>query len=177
MLRLKLHAEPVAAQITVRTARPEDAEAVAFMARALSESDGGRRSQFDAATFRRDGFGPQPAFRASIAEVDGCPAGYAVTYPGYDTDTATRGVYLADLFVLLEFRRRGVGRALMAEAAAASRAAGGRWMFWSVLRRNRGGRRFYRTMASELRDIIVCAAFGRSFDRLADRSGSAPPRP
>ena len=44
-------------------------------------------------------------------------------------------------------------------------------MFWSVLKRNRAGRRFYRTMAPELNDIVVCAAFGTGFDRLAAGEG------
>jgi hypothetical protein len=52
--------------------------------------------------------------------------------------------------------------------AESCRALGGRWMFWSVLRHNKAGRRFYKALAPELKDVIVCAAFGRTFDRLAD---------
>ncbi|MCH2498600.1 MAG: GNAT family N-acetyltransferase, partial [Erythrobacter sp.] len=77
------------------------------------------------------------------------------------------GVYLADLFVIAPHRRRGIGRALIAAVARQCRAEGGRWMFWSVLKRNRGARRFYRTIAPELKDIVVCAAFGEGFDSLA----------
>jgi GNAT superfamily N-acetyltransferase len=162
--------------ITIRAARPEDADQVAAMARALSLSDGSRPSRFSAEAFRRDGFGAAPAFSALVAELDGELVGYAVYYPGYDTDSATAGIYLADLYVAAPARRRGVGRALIAAVAEAGRQAGGRWMFWSVLKRNRPGRRFYRTVATELKDVIVCAAFGRNFDRLADRAdGIAPP--
>lgn len=153
--------------IQVRPARADDAERVAAMARALSIADGGRASRLTADIFRRDGFDETPAFHALIAECDGAVAGYVVYYPGYDTDSASRGLYLADLYVLEDVRRRGVGRALMAAVAARGRADGGRWMFWSVLKRNRGGRRFYRTIASELKDVIICAAFGQTFDRLA----------
>ena len=60
---------------------------------------------------------------------------------------------------------------LMAAVARTCRAEGGRWMFWSVLKRNRAGRRFYRTMAPELKDIVVCATLGEAFDRLADANG------
>ena len=154
--------------IQVRPARPDDAEAVARMARALSVSDGGRPSKFTAESFRCDGFGEFPAFSSVVAELDGGMAGYAVYYPGYDTDSATRGVYLADLYVAEDQRRHGVGRALVATVAAHSRNRGGRWMFWSVLKRNRGGRRFYRKIAPELKDVIVCAAFGNMFDKIAN---------
>lgn len=156
-----------APRIEVRPATSADAEAVAAMARALSLSDGGRPSRFSAEAFRRDGFGAAPAFEAMLATADGTPAGYAVYYWGYDTDSATRGVYLADLFVVDEFRRLGAGRALVAAVAKRARDEGGRWIFWSVLKRNKGARRFYRHIAPELRDVIVCAAFGASFDRIA----------
>ncbi|MGE0744586.1 MAG: N-acetyltransferase family protein [Rhodospirillales bacterium] len=169
MLRWQPRPRP---DVRVRAATPDDAEAIAAMARALSVSDGGRPSRLTAETFRRDGFGPEPAFQAVIAEADGTPAGYAVFYPGYDTDSASRGVYLSDLYVSARARRAGVGSALMAAVADRCRQAGGRWMFWSVLRRNRSARRFYRTMAPELSDVRVCAAFGATFDRLADRARS-----
>ena len=125
-------------------------------------------SRFSAEAFRRDGFGEAPAFYAMIAEINGEPAGYAVFYWGYDTDSATRGVYLADLYVDEAQRRHGVGTALMVAVARHARQKGGRWMFWSVLKRNRAARRFYRHIAPELRDVIVCAAFGSSFDRIGD---------
>ncbi len=156
--------------ITVRPARADDADRIAHMARALSIADGGRPSRFTAETFHRDGFGEHAAFSTIVAELDGEAVGYAIYYPGYDTDSATRGIYLADLFVVETRRRQGVGRALLAELAAKARGDGARWMFWSVLKRNRGARRFYRKIAPELKDVIVCAAFGRHFDALADRA-------
>ncbi len=154
-------------EIDVRPATPDDAEAIAEMARALSLSDGGKSSRFSADAFRRDGFGDRAAFRAMIAHAGARPAGYAVYYWGYDTDSATRGVYLADLYVAEDSRRQGVGRALVRSVAATAQKDGGRWIFWSVLKRNRGARRFYKRIAPELRDVIVCAAFGSSFDRIA----------
>ena len=156
--------------ISTRQGRPDDAETVARMAHALSQVDGGKPSKFTADAFARDGFGESAAFRSVIAEWNGEPAGYAVYYMGYDTDTATKGAYLADLYVAEHMRRRGVGRALVAAVADRCRADGGRWMFWSVLKRNRAARRFYKRIAPELRDVIVCAAFGKTFDQVADQS-------
>jgi ribosomal protein S18 acetylase RimI-like enzyme len=130
-------------------------------------ADGARPSQFTAEAYLRDGFGATPAFRVLVAEVAGELVGYALFYPGYDTDRATRGVYLADLYVLATHRRLGVGRALVCGVARQARAIGGSWMFWSVLKRNKAARRFYRTLAPELRDIVICAAFGPGFEKLA----------
>src|SRR5690606_36537466 len=106
------------ATVRVRPAQPEDADAVARLARELSVADGGRPSRLTAQAFRRDGFGPRPLFTAIVAEIAGEVVGYAVHYPGYDTDTASRGTYLADLFVAERARRRGVGRALIGAFAA-----------------------------------------------------------
>ncbi len=158
---------PALSKIDVRPATQDDADAIAEMARALSLSDGGKPSRFSAEAFRRDGFGDRAAVQAMIAYAEEEPAGYAVYYWGYDTDSATRGVYLADLYVAEDSRRQGVGRALVRSVAAAAQKDGGRWIFWSVLKRNKGARRFYKRIAPELRDVIVCAAFGSSFDRIA----------
>jgi GNAT superfamily N-acetyltransferase len=156
--------------IAVRLARRKDADAVARMARALSVSDRGRVSRFSAEAFLRDGFADPPAFHTLVAECDGIPAGYAVYYWGYDTDSATRGIYLADLYVDEKCRRGGVGTALMTGISGYTRDQGGRWLFWSVLKRNKAARKFYRHLAPELKDVAICAAFGTSFDRIADRA-------
>jgi GNAT superfamily N-acetyltransferase len=164
-------AAPLHAPVTVRPATADDADAVVRLARGLSMTDGGRPSRLTAEAYRRDGFGDNPAFHALVAVIDDAIVGYALFFPGYDTDRAARGVYLADLYVDRPWRRQGVGRALMKGVARACRDAGGTWMFWSVLRRNRDARRFYRTLAPELRDVVLCAALGESFDRLTGGDG------
>ena len=156
-------------KLKIRPAIPEDADAIAGMARALSLADGGRASRFSADAFLRDGFGDTAAFQTMVADYNGTAAGYAIYYWGYDTDSATRGVYLADLYVSEARRRAGGGTTLISETARFARADGARWIFWSVLKRNRGARRFYRQLAPELKDVIICAAFGACFDTIADR--------
>ncbi|MDE0057120.1 MAG: GNAT family N-acetyltransferase [Defluviicoccus sp.] len=169
-------AEPVEG-LAVRPARPGDGEAVAAMARALGRADSGRASDFTPERFRSDGFGADRAFETLVAEAAGGLLGYAIFYPGYDTDSASRGLYLADLYVREEFRRRGVGRALVQGLAAYGQERGARWMFWSVRRGNRRARRFYRALAPELTGVILCAAFGRRFELLAERGAGIVRRP
>ena len=78
----------------IRPFRPDDAEAVGAMAqelmaamRALGDRNEGR---FDAACFRRDGFGERPAFAGLIAEEGGQAQGYLLYNEIYDTDLAQR---------------------------------------------------------------------------------------
>ena len=153
--------------LNVRPASIEDAVDVVRLARSLSIINGVRTSRLTEAAYRRDGFGERPAFYVLIAEFDETAVGYVLYYPGYDTDRATRGIYLADLYVDADYRRLGVGRALMQALAKACRDIGGEWMFWSVLKRNRVARKFYRTLAPELKNVVLCAALGDSFERLA----------
>jgi ribosomal protein S18 acetylase RimI-like enzyme len=147
------------AAVAVRPATAGDAADVVRLARGLSLSDGGRPSQMTEQAFREDGFGADPAFEVLVAELNDNIVGYALFFTGYDSDRASRGIYLSDLYVDIAWRRHGVGRALM--------KAGGAWMFWSVLKRNREARRFYRTLAPELKDVVLCAALGPAFEKLA----------
>lgn len=162
----RTHIRPIADAIEVRPAISEDSATIVRLAHGLSLTDGGRASRLTEDLYKRDGFGPEPAFRVLLAEVDGMAAGYALYFSGYDTDRAARGVYLADLYVDTEYRRYGVGRALMKAVARACDELGGEWMFWSVLKRNRVARKFYKTLAPELKDVVLCAALGDSFNRL-----------
>ena len=154
------------AMVSVRPATADDAADVVRLARGLSLSDGGRPSQLTEQAFREDGFGADPAFEVLVAELNDNIVGYALFFPGYDSDRASRGLYLSDLYVDTALRRCGIGRALMKATARACSDAGGAWMFWSVLKRNREARRFYRTLAPELKDVVLCAALGPAFEKL-----------
>jgi GNAT superfamily N-acetyltransferase len=157
---------PIAGSIEVRPATADDSATIVRLAHGLSLTDGGRASRLTEESYKRDGFGAEPAFQVLVAEIGGAAAGYALYFSGYDTDRASRGVYLADLYVDTDYRRFGVGRALIKAVARACDDLGGEWMFWSVLKRNRTARKFYKTIAPELKDVVLCAALGDSFNRL-----------
>jgi GNAT superfamily N-acetyltransferase len=158
----------------IRPALSADGARVAEMCAALSVAEGNdAQPRLTAADFRRDGFGPAPAFACLIAEDQGTAAGYALYCRDYDTDHLCRSVYLADLYVETAARGRGIGRALMAAAAQAGRARGARLMMWGVLRSNRPARRFYAAVGEESGDQIECWVGGDGFRRLAASAGSA----
>lgn len=136
----------------IRSATAEDAEAIGELAkefadylRALGDPSGLR---FDADTYLRDGFGPNPAFSGLVAESDGEILGYLLYHPGYDVDYATRILHVIDLCVRERWRRQGVGRALMEEAAKICRRLGGAQLFWSVYVRNKPAFAFYESLGA-----------------------------
>lgn len=155
----------------IRRARPEDADAVARFCAALSAEEGLPAPAFTAAHFRRDGFGPEAAFSGLIAERDGAPLGYALHARDYDTDRLERCVYLADLFVEKTARRLGIGRALVAGAAAAGRKDGATCLSWGVLADNARARAFYRAIGgAEHRETIWCLAERDHLETLTRRT-------
>jgi ribosomal protein S18 acetylase RimI-like enzyme len=131
----------------IRAVKRDDANEISAMAkdfavylRALGEKT---KFQLNAKTFLRDGFGRKRAFKGFIAEVNGVAAGYLLYHEGYDTDKAIRILYIADLYVRPEYRRQGVGRALMSKAQDICKATDVKKMVWSVYALNVTARRFY----------------------------------
>ena len=93
---------------------------------------------------RDRGFGTDPAFEALIAERDGAPVGLCLFFESFSTWDGRRGVYIQDIYVSEAARGLGLGRRLLAEAAAVSRARGGSYLRLSVEAENDKAQAFYR---------------------------------
>ena len=100
----------------------------------------------------RDGFGPNPFYRCLIADYDGQPAGFAFYFFNYSTWVGRPGIYVEDLFVLPQFRRLGIGRALLKQVAAIAVESGCQRLQWEVLDWNAPAIDFYRAIGAEFLD-------------------------
>ena len=134
-------------KICIREAQKNDSTEISAMAkefadylRALGDKT---KFKFNAKTYLRDGFGHNPAFKGLITEVNSKAAGYLLYHWGYDTDRAIRIIHIVDLFVREEFRRHGVGRALMQGSRTICEDGGGKMLVWEVHAPNRPARKFY----------------------------------
>ena len=114
-----------------------------------------------------DGFGAAPRFAAVVADLNGEPAGHALFWPIYDTDTGGPLMFLSDLLVEERFRGQGVAEDLMAAAASRAVAAGHLGMAWEVMYRNQRARALYRHMAEESDRELTVNCAGEDFQRLA----------
>jgi GNAT superfamily N-acetyltransferase len=113
-------------------------------------------------------FGPAPAAEAAIARVGHDAVGFAVWFFTYSTFLARPGLYLEDVFVVSEWRGRGIGRALLAHLARIAVARKCGRMEWSVLDWNEPAIRFYRALgARPLDEWTVFRVTGDALDRLA----------
>ncbi|MBS1850357.1 MAG: GNAT family N-acetyltransferase [Acidobacteria bacterium] len=100
----------------------------------------------------RDGFGPQPKFRALLAEYDGQNAGYALFYEFYSTFEGRTGLFLEDLFVRPGFRGQGMGKALLARLSALAVQEDRFAVRWDVLDWNTPAIEFYQSLGGRFRD-------------------------
>jgi GNAT superfamily N-acetyltransferase len=103
------------------------------------------------AELARDGFGLNPKFRALIAEWSGQPAGYAFFYDYYST-WGGAGLYLEDVFVRPQFRRKGIGLAMLAAVAKIAVQENRHAMRWEVLDWNNNAIALYKSLGAEFRD-------------------------
>jgi GNAT superfamily N-acetyltransferase len=84
-----------------------------------------------------------------FAMVGGVEAGFALYFPNFSTFLGRAGLYLEDLFVLPEYRRRGVGTAILRELARVAVERGyGRFEWW-CLDWNTPSVEFYRSIGAE----------------------------
>ena len=93
-----------------------------------------------------DMFGPKPRIDCFLAFMDGYPVGYAIVLETYSSFLALPTLYLEDLFVLEEYRRRGVGRALFQTAVEEAKRRGCGRMEWTVLDWNQLAIDFYQKL-------------------------------
>jgi GNAT superfamily N-acetyltransferase len=99
----------------------------------------------------RDGFGPEPRFRALVAEWAGKPAGYAMYFHCYSSFQGPV-LFLEDVYVRQELRAKGIGIALMAQVASIAQRQGLRVMRWEVLDWNQPAIDFYKKIGATFMD-------------------------
>jgi GNAT superfamily N-acetyltransferase len=155
--------------LQIRTAAVSDAGCILRLIRALAEYEREPNAvQVDEATLARQLAEQPPPFECLIAELDGEPAGFALFFHSYSTWRGKRGIWLEDLFVLPEARRRGIGKALLQRVAALALQRDCARFEWSVLDWNAPAIEFYRALGAELLgQWRICRVSDQALERLA----------
>jgi GNAT superfamily N-acetyltransferase len=113
-------------------------------------------------------FGPNPVAHTVIAYAGDEPAGFALYFFNFSTFLASPGLYLEDLYVKPELRKRGIGHALLAYLARVASERGCGRMEWSVLNWNETAIRVYRGIGAQpLEDWTVMRLNGPAITALA----------
>jgi GNAT superfamily N-acetyltransferase len=139
--------------ITIRPARLSDSELILRFIRELAEYEKAvHEVEATTASIEQSLFGPQSVTHAVICEVDGEPVGFAVWFYTYSTWLARNGLYLEDLYVTLQKRGSGAGKALLKYLAKLAVEKGCGRFEWSVLDWNEPAIRVYRSIGAEPQD-------------------------
>jgi ribosomal protein S18 acetylase RimI-like enzyme len=154
-------------RVTIRSARAEDAAALATLAAELSAWEG-EEARGTAESLRRDVLARPGWARMLVAETEGKPVGFLLFYPGYDLESASFGFHLADLLVTAAARGRGIGTRLMREAARQVRAEGGAWLSWTVLEKNSTALEFYAALGAREQGVRFLALGAEGLRSLAE---------
>jgi GNAT superfamily N-acetyltransferase len=157
----------------IRPARPADVPAVLTLIRALARYE---RLEDEVvgteADLREHLFGAHPRAEVSLVEEGGHITAFALFFHNYSTFLCKPGLYLEDLFVLPDHRRKGHGRALLAHLAGIALERGCGRFEWSVLNWNEPAVAFYRSLGAViLDDWRVFRVTGEALGRLAAQQG------
>lgn len=155
--------------VTIRAATPADVPTVFQLILALAEYEKlthevtGSPAELEQALF-----GDRIYAEAVLAEYDEQAVGFALFFYNFSTFLTKPGLYLEDLFVLPEFRRRGIGQALLRYLAQRAIDQGCGRFEWSVLDWNEPAIAFYQRMGADvLPDWRTCRVTGHSLVHLA----------
>jgi len=159
--------------LNIRPATRDDAALILELIRGLAEYE--RAPDAVVATeadIVRDGFSGNPRFHCVIAEWDRSPAGFAFYFFHYSTWLGKPGLYLEDLFVKPEVRRKGIGKALLVHLAQMAMRENCYGMRWQVLDWNQPATDFYERLGAKVvREWLEVRISGESLRALADSKG------
>jgi GNAT superfamily N-acetyltransferase len=128
---------------------PADAAVIADLVRELADYERlGHEAAATASDFAMALFGPVPRAHAMLAEMEGDVVGFALYFFNFSTFLGRHGLYVEDVFVRPDHRRRGIGRAFFQALAARAVAEGCGRMEWAVLNWNRPAIEFYRSFGA-----------------------------
>ncbi|MCJ2542984.1 GNAT family N-acetyltransferase [Thermostichus vulcanus] len=137
----------------IRPATPLDVPAIFELIQALAEYE--QLSHLvtgSVAELQQYLFGPEAVATVLLAEVEECPGspvGFALYFRNFSTFLTRPGIYLEDLFVLPEFRGRGIGKALLVRLAQEAVAKGYGRLEWMVLDWNEPAIGFYKRLGAK----------------------------
>lgn len=161
-------------EVSFRPAREADADQLCTLARQLAASEGGMPERLSPGWIRDNMLHVDGPVRVIVAEASGRIAGYVAWSPMVETIFASAGAYVGDLVVDALHRGHGIGRRLIAAAAADAGAAGKQHLWLVTGKGNPDADRFYRRIANIRHESVGFAFADETFTRLANEGSSLP---
>lgn len=163
-------------QLNLRPATPQDIPTIFALIQGLAEYE----KLSEEVTGNQDAlqehlFGERPYAEVILAEWEGQTVGFALFFHNYSTFLTKPGLYLEDLFVMPEYRRRGIGTALLRHVARLAVERGVGRLEWSVLDWNEPAIALYKNLgAAIMEEWRICRVSGSALPQLAQTSVILP---
>ena len=155
--------------LVIRPAQVDDVEAILAMINELAAFE--KLSHLvvaDHALLTEALFGATPACECVLGYEGGVAVTFALYFHNFSTFLGRRGLYLEDLYVKPEARRRGHAKAMLAHLAALALARGCGRFEWSVLDWNANAISFYQGLGADVMpEWRICRLTGTELAALA----------
>lgn len=136
--------------ITVRRAVMSDGDILCELINALADYE--KKKGLDGEgriRLKQDAFSSSPLFETYLADYEGRSVAYAIILYMYSTFSAKPILYIEDIFVLPEYRSKGVGKSLFEYCMKLALEKKCYAMKWSVLHWNTPAIDFYKRYGAE----------------------------
>ena len=157
--------------ITISFATPADVPAIVRLIHALADYEKlAHEVTGNVADLTEHLFGDRAHIETLIARVDDVAVGFALFFHNYSTFLMKPGIYLEDLFVVPEYRGRGIGKLLLQRLGQLALERDCGRLEWNVLDWNQPAIDFYERMGAEIKpEWQLCRVTGRALTELASR--------
>jgi GNAT superfamily N-acetyltransferase len=158
--------------LSIRPANEADVNLLAEFIRGIAEYEKlADEVVADEAILRESFFGSRPSAEALIAEWDGKPVAFAVFFENFSTFKGRSGLYLEDLYVKPEYRKKGIGKAILSHLAGIAVERGCPRFEWVALDWNRNAIDFYEKLgAKKMHEWQIFRISGDKLEELAHAS-------
>ena len=138
---------------------------------ALGHSDGVAEIHTDATALKLALFSKNPAVTAKFVVMDEVVAGFVIYSWKWGTFTGVRDMYMQAIYIRPEFRRQGLGRAIMQQLASIAVDEGCSRIEWLTVKDKQMSKEFYDSIgAVEATHMVVRRVQGEALRNLAGSS-------
>lgn len=158
-------------QLAIRAAAPGDIPTILTMIRELAEFEHlSHEVRIDEAALRNAMFAALPPIEVFLGLLDGTAVSYLAFSTTFSTFSGKPRMYVEDLYVKAQFRRRGIGKAMLARAARLALDRGYKELQWSALKWNLNAIDLYLKLgARPIEEWTYFSLSGEELTRLASK--------
>lgn len=155
--------------LSFRDATPEDAGLILFFIKALADYEKMNSDVQATEELLREWIFDKRKAEVFFALADGKEVGFALFFHNFSTFLGRAGIYLEDLYVLPEYRGKGIGKAILRRLAQLTRERGCGRLEWACLNWNQPSIDFYLSLGAQpMSDWTVYRLSGDAMEKLAE---------